>query len=170
MNTFDEIFFKDVFHTYYDKIFLGFYKRTNSYEIAQDLTQLTFIKFWNYRDSHDFNLSVEIQLFRKAKLIFIDWLRKQANERELMKTIKESGKINFEEIQIDLKNSLTHAVDQLPPMRKKVFLLSYFEGFSHKEIADKLNISIRTVDGHVLKALQQLRKILALIFILQNIN
>ncbi|UZJ66428.1 sigma-70 family RNA polymerase sigma factor [Sphingobacterium sp. KU25419] len=62
----------------------------------------------------------------------------------------------------DLKEELNLAIDKLPPARKKVFIMAYLEGYSHKEIAEELNISVKTVDAHVLKSLQQLRKLLAL--------
>jgi len=170
MDSFDEKFFKEVFHTYYDRIYTGFYRKTRSHEIAQDLSQATFIKFWKYRHGHDFALPVSVQLFRKAKLTLIDWLRKEANERALLEQLSIAPDIRFDAIDSELKDSLDQAISQLPPVRRKVFSMAYIDGLSHKEIAEQLQISVRTVDGHILKALKYLRKILALIYILQHIN
>ena len=165
----DERSFREVFHQYYDRIYTGFFKKTGSHEIAQDLTQQTFIKFWRYRESYTPELSMEIQLFRKGKLVFIDWLRKESKERELSQSLNDGYKIPVSDLSSDLKETLDKAIGQLSPVRKKVFQLAYIEGYSHKEIAEKLNVSVRTVETHIYKSLQQLRKVLALIFILFHI-
>ncbi|MGH2623820.1 MAG: RNA polymerase sigma factor [Sphingobacterium sp.] len=157
--------FREVFYKYYDRIYAGFFKRTGSHEIAQDLTQQTFIKFWRYRDSYTATLSLEVQLFRKGKLIFIDWLRKEAKDKQMIQSLSQ-GKIPVNELSLDLKDELHQAINQLSPMRKEVFNMAYIEGYSHKEIAEKLQISVRTVETHVYKSVKELRKILAFIFIL----
>jgi len=165
----DEQKFRAVFDKYYDRIYSGFLRKTQSHELAQDLTQQTFIKFWRYRDSYTAALTVEVQLFRKGKLIFIDWLRKEAKDRQMIDSLKQQGRIPLNELSVDLKDSLNQALDQLSPVRKEVFSLAYIEGYSHKEIAQRLNLSVRTVETHVYKSLQKLRKILALIFIMLNL-
>lgn len=165
----DEESFRAVFTKYYDRIYSGFYKKTGSYEVAQDLTQQTFIKFWRYRDSYSPELTVEIQLFRKGKLVFIDWLRKESKERQMIDSLKQQGKIPIDELSTDLKDSLQNAINGLSPVRKEVFNMAYIEGYSHKEIAEKLNVSIRTVETHIYKSVQQLRKILALIYIMLHL-
>ncbi len=165
----DEESFRAVFDKYYDRIYSGFLKKTQAHELAQDLTQQTFIKFWRYRESYTPELSVEIQLFRKGKLVFIDWLRKESKDRQMIDTLKQQNSIPLNELSNDLKDSLNKAIDQLSPVRKEVFSLAYIEGYSHKEIAQKLNVSVRTVETHVYKSLKQLRKVLALIYILFHI-
>ncbi|MGG5903813.1 RNA polymerase sigma factor [Sphingobacterium daejeonense] len=167
--SFDEFSFREVFYKYYERIYSGFFKKTQSHEIAQDLTQQTFIKFWHYRDTYNADLSIEVQLFRKGKLVFIDWLRKESKERQMLDNLKLENKIPINELSSDLKDSLDHAINNLSKVRKEVFKLAYIEGYSHKEIAEKLNISVRTVETHIYKAVQQLRKILALIYILLHL-
>lgn len=161
MEIFDEKYFRNIFDTYFDEIYSGFLYKTHNEETAQDLTQLTFIKFWEYRYSYSFELSPKIQLYRKAKLIFIDWLRKEAHQRKLMEEIKNITTGSYQNTKFELTDSLSKAIEKLPPTRQKVFMMAYVEGFSHKEIARMLNISVKTVDAHILKALHQLRKELA---------
>ncbi|MBL1408875.1 RNA polymerase sigma factor [Sphingobacterium faecale] len=165
----DEESFKEVFNKYYDRIYSGFYKKTQSYEVAQDLSQQTFIKFWKYRDTYTADLTIEIQLFRKGKLVFIDWLRKEAKERQLIDNLKRNETIPVNDLSLDMRDSLNHAISQLSTVRREVFKLAYIEGYSHKEIAEKMNISVRTVETHIYKSVQQLRKVLALIYILLHI-
>ncbi|MCU7693056.1 RNA polymerase sigma factor [Haoranjiania flava] len=166
---FDEVFFKEVFDTYFDKIFSAFRRKVTDTNVAQDLTQLTFLKFWEYRSTYTFELSTEIQLFRKAKLVFIDWLRKEAHQRKIMDEMKQISE-KMHSTKFELTDTLKIAIEQLPAMRKKVFSLAYIDGYSHKEIADQLNISTKTVDAHVLKALNQLRKLLAFYVIITYIS
>lgn len=161
MQVLTEAYFKEIFFAHYDKIFSGFFKRTGSESIAQDLTQITFIKIWEYRSSFNFELPVELQVNRKAKLVFIDWLRKEAYQRKLMHELKQHTLPVEKHDKFELTDRLQSALSELPPVRKKVFTMAYIDGFSHKDIADTLHISVKTVDNHISKALSQLRKILA---------
>ena len=73
----------------------------------------------------------------------------------------------------DIQAALQVALDKLPPKCREAFILCYFEDLSYKEIAQRMNISHRTVEVHVQKALKQLKKdfnilSLLLIFILHN--
>ena len=61
----------------------------------------------------------------------------------------------------DLRQSLDKSIEALPDRSREVFRLSYIEGLSHAEIAEKLGISVRTVDGHIYSALQSLRSSLS---------
>ena len=57
------------------------------------------------------------------------------------------------------------ALDQLPPKRRQIFEMSRFEGLSHKEIAEKLQIPLRTVEDHIYKTLTELRKVLMFVIL-----
>ena len=52
-----------------------------------------------------------------------------------------------------------------PPRRKQVFEMSRIEGLSHKEIAEKLQIPVRTVEDHIYKTLTELRKVLMFVIL-----
>ena len=87
----------------------------------------------------------------------------------MIDSLKQQEKIPIDELSTDLKDSLQNAINGLSPVRKEVFNMAYIEGYSHKEIAEKLNVSIRTVETHIYKSVQQLRKILALIYIMLHL-
>lgn len=57
-----------------------------------------------------------------------------------------------------MHEKILHTLNNLPPRRREVFILHRFKGLSHKEIADQLNISPKTVENHMVKALLFLRK------------
>ena len=158
------------------RIYAYFLNRTGDYLQSQELTQNTFIKIWEYRSSLSTQYNLETQLFRKAKLIYIDWLRLQATMRK-RKLAEESyaadkllseGK-DFSQVPVNsatLPEKLEKAIGHLPPMRQKVLRLSHIQGYAYKEIARELNISEKTVDNHIHKALKQLRQILSCILLI----
>lgn len=59
--------------------------------------------------------------------------------------------------QPEMHHALEQAIEQMAPVRKRVFKLSKVEGYSYKEIAEMLSISPKTVENHISQALKQLR-------------
>lgn len=74
----DQKRFNIVFEKYHRQIYGFVQKRTQSDYIAQEVTQLTFIKLWNQREKLDEELSILVQLFGMARQVMIDLLRKEA--------------------------------------------------------------------------------------------
>lgn len=165
MNELDERQFEELFYTYYDRVYAGLLAKQCAPHIAQELTQLTFVKVWEYRSSFSFSIPPDAQIFKKARQVFIDWLRKEAHQRKIMEELQHLSP-TFQPSKLELTDTLQKAVNQLPAMQKKVFWLAYAEGYPRSEIAAQLGISIKTVDRHLHKSLKQLRKTIAFITIL----
>ncbi len=152
--------FKAIYEKWKGKVFFYFLSKTKDEEVAKELTQLTFIKLWEYRSSVDTRLGTEQQIFQKARLIFIDHLRKLARERKeqaqdicaIQQEYYTPHKAYEESQTIQL------AIESLPKSRKQIFKLKYIQGYSYKEIAELLAISPKTVDNQLLKAIKQLRQ------------
>ncbi|WP_460686870.1 sigma-70 family RNA polymerase sigma factor [Niabella aquatica] len=166
----DTIVFSEVFYAYHQRVYYYVLSKTNSAYIAEETTQLTFIKLWDYRNSLDESLSLPIQIFRIAKTTCIDLLRKELNrERHLLAS---NGKKKYkndvlESLQAkELQVVLTSVVEQMPPVRRRVFTLSRFESRSNKEIAQMLSLSVRTVECHISMALKQLSHLFLPLFII----
>lgn len=158
----DKKAFNAFYWQYVDKLFSYFFKRTRSNFQAEELTQLTFIKFWEYRSSLNPELSPDMQLYYKARITHIDWLRKEASRRNLLSHIIGQNAHQSSNIQESSGKyeRARQALDKLPEMRKKVLTLFYLEGYNYKEIAAQLGISPKTVDNHIYQGITQLRKIL----------
>ena len=106
------------------------------------------------------------QLFQIAKTTLIDQIRKSVRERLRLQELRENA-VPTEAIpqyETDITSRITHALENLPPIRKKVFVLNRIQGLSYKEIGQELSISDRTVEKHISLALKQLRKLLHLFF------
>lgn len=170
MSGLNEHDFEEIFDQYFDLIYAGFFRRCKSHETSQDLTQITFIKLWTYRETVDPEIPMRIQLLRKAKLVFIDWLRQEAYVRERKKELKIEELTQLNELNFELRDQLEKALEQLPEVGKRVFKLAYIDGYKTKDIAAELNISVRTVENHLYRSVKKLRKILCLIIIYQQIQ
>lgn len=165
--------FERVYYTYCDKIYFYIFKQCGSEYIADEVAQCVFVRLWEKKLLLSLNHNLESQLFRMAKNIFIDELRKAAHQRRYIESLQIKYYLEGIEDKIDYKNELelifSH-VEKLPPKRKQVFLMSRIENFSYLEISVKLSISPRTVENHISLALKQLRRFLLLFIIAFYIN
>lgn len=140
------------------KVYAYFYRKTGSVYMAEELVQLTFIKLWNFRHTLNELIPLEAQLFTIARSSLLDFLRKQANQAKMLEAFKHETTAYVDpSYEFDHQKQIHGSLRILPPVRKKVFLLNRLEGFSNKEIAEKLEISIRTVEKHLSLAIKQLK-------------
>jgi len=163
----DENVFREVFATYSGKLYKHLLLKTKSEYLANEVTQITFIKLWKYRQSLSEEVHFSTQLFQIAKTTLIDELRKEERRKKnlknfsvddnIFKSVTNSNNNNLHEQ--DLQKALNHAIHKLPPVRKKVFQMSREGQLSSKEISITLSISIKTVNKHIQLALQALRPI-----------
>lgn len=154
--------FNEVYYAYHKKIYHFILRKTKSSFLAEEVTQLTFIKCWNYRASLDENLGIDIQLFRIARTTLVDQLRKNTAYQEKVIHVVNSYLIPQDELwnrmaEKELQQQLAKAMEEMPPMRRKVFEMSRFKGMSYQQIAHELSLSSRTVEAHIFQATRQLR-------------
>jgi RNA polymerase sigma-70 factor (ECF subfamily) len=134
---------------------------------AEDIVHDVFLKLW---DRQVFLLPVaEVRriLYVAVKNACIDQLRKLYHEHDYIDKYSLQLKIeelNFFEasdelfMQKDLMNLLLKKVDELPKRCQEIFRLSYIEGLKNSEIAKQLNLSVRTVENQLYRALLFLKK------------
>jgi len=160
----DHKVFNSIFEEWNRRVFYYFLQKTNDENTSQELTQQTFIKFWKYRSLLSCELTIDQQLFQKARQIFIDWLRKEATYRKYFSQNLNDADTSIlqNETSIDFRHSIENSLKSLPPKRRKVFELKHIYGYSYKEIAEFMGITVKTVDNHLLKATSQLKKVLNL--------
>ncbi|MFV0248329.1 MAG: RNA polymerase sigma factor [Tenacibaculum sp.] len=157
-------------HNAYKHFFLLYYKELCNYitavsgnkRIAEDIAQQTFIKIWDNKDQLFVQENkLKKYIFKIAYHVFIDLKRKKKKEFEFLESLKQEAYLDivdtntslFEEKLTKVKNE----IDKLPKQCKKILIMSKVEGLKYKEISDKLQISIKTVEVHMCKALKRLR-------------
>lgn len=153
--------FDYVFHYYYSGMVVFASKYVNDYEAAEDIVQSFFVKIWIKRDQLNITSNLKSYMFSSLKNSCIDYLRKQNLKDQAQGQLFEElkNRVDFRNLLIEseLRDQINQAIDKLSPVCKEVFLMNRFEGLKPAEIADKKNISIRTVEKHIGKALKKLR-------------
>lgn len=166
----DTSVFSEIFHEYHRKVYLYVLSKTNSEYIAEETTQITFIKLWDYRQQLDESEPVSKLIFHIARATCIDLFRKDAVRDRILKQEKppETATWNISEsVEVkELQQRIKRVVHNMPPVRRRVFELSRYEFKSYKEIAELLSLSVKTVENHMALAIKHLRKTLILLLLL----
>ena len=165
----DEFCFKKVFDQYHQKLYFFILYKTKSEYIAEEVVQMAFTKLWQCRETLQEEYTISTQLFRMATTILIDFLRKYNNKEavtarlDVVNIEKGVDSTNEKMRGAELQKKISEAVNELPPIRKQVFEMSREQGMTHREIAQTLSVSSKTVEGHIYKALKQIKKHISMV-------
>lgn len=130
---------------------------------AEEIVLDLFTHLWQHTDQIHITASLRAYLFRAVRNRALNRLRDNRFSYipfEELKTLlfcPESRQLEFDEIM----QLTVEAIDQLPDRCREVFLKSRNEELSNLEIADRMNISVKTVEAQITKALKHLRKTLS---------
>jgi RNA polymerase sigma factor (sigma-70 family) len=163
----DHATFIEVYELMHARVFRFFLKRVYFHDTAKDLTQQCFIKLWQYRGSLSPEHSLEKQLFITARGLLINHIKKEATQKKLKAGMVRQLPAEAEaggDLLLERTDELNKAIGGLPPVRKRVIILKTFYGRSNKEIAQQLQISVKTVEDHVTKAFRHIRQVIAFFF------
>jgi len=159
----DKKTFDYIYNKYNQRIFCFALSFLKSKEDAYDIIHDVFIKIWESRATIKKEKNFESFIFTITRNTVLSLFRKRASEKEYLNHIgfiTTSNSIGTEEASnYDfLEEKINYYISQLPPKRQKIFLLSRKSGLSNKKIAQQLNISEKTVEDHLSKALASLKK------------
>lgn len=165
MRSGDDIALKLIYNKYWNHLFNSAYNILRDQQACEDIIQDVFINLWNKRELIEIKVSLKSYLFASTRYEVYRQVR-LGNVREdifdhvheRMTTATEYGNIEHRE----LLSQINSIVDNLSAKCKEVYKLSREEQLSHKEIASQLDISTKTVENHLNKALRQLRTSLGL--------
>ncbi len=168
INQSDAQAFKNLYHKYASMLYAFLWRKTGNVDLAKDLVQEVFIRTWNNREKLNPDMKVKSYLYRIAGNLAIDHLRYKTLHPTAAIEDNFSGRLYTINENFDVEPKIREAVNGLPETQRKIFYLSRFEGLKHKEIAELLGISIKTVESNMSKALKKLREVLRylLVFIL----
>lgn len=158
----DEEAFTSLYHRYCNKVykFCSLYFTNNS--SAEEVVQEVFIKLWDIRSYVNENENLEGLLFIITRNMVFDNTRKNFNESfyqiSILAAYDKAYDIEEELHAKDLKVYIDRLVNELTPRQKEIFCMSRYEHLSYKEIAEKLNITPKTVERHINDALKYLKK------------
>ncbi len=157
----DQTALEKLFMQYHKYLVVIAYQYLSDDHLAKDVTQDVFYDLWNRRDRIEVTGSVKYYLRQAVINRSLAKMRKDKNMSfqdgsKLPETRKVQGVDKAYDHQ-ELEELIQEAVDKLPEKCRAIFKLSRFEGLSHKEIAARLDISTKTIENQMTKALKSIR-------------
>ena len=158
----DEDAFCELYATYKNRLIYFAMRFLKSREYAEDVFQDAFTVVWQSRRFINPDASFSSYLYTIMRNRILNQLRTAANEEKLKESILSQALDYTEdtkrEVMLnDLKSLISHALQQLTPRQREIFEMSREAQLSHKEIADKLGISVNTVQEHISISLKLIR-------------
>ena len=158
--------FDALFKLYHNKILVFITHYIGCEDDAKDITQEVLYTIWEKREAIRTNINGYV--FMVARNACLDYLQKKKQLLSLEDDfVQKQAWIQYVSladdaaaslIEHELENQIEKSIHQLPEKCRQVFILSKVEGYQQSEIAKKMNISLKTVEAHMTKALKHLRK------------
>ena len=157
----DETAFRQLFDVYYKYLTVTAYHYLHESEKAKDMAQDAFVELWNRKDNLQINSGLKSYL-------------RQTVVNKCLNYLKREKRLNFSETAdlpdapiapiaqqeleaADMQQVIQTAIDRLPDRCRIIFCMSRFEEKTHKEIAQALGISTKTIETQMTRALRSLR-------------
>ena len=174
----NEAAFELVFKTHYKNLYVYALTMLKDEDEAEETVQQVFFKLWERSEQLNIDGPVAAYLYRAVHNESLNFLKhqkvKESHRLHVAYSMKNKSEQPQEKIlSKELENKFKDALNELPEQCRTVFQLSRFENLKYKEIAEKLQISVKTVENHMGKALKLLRihliDFLSLLFLLINL-
>lgn len=159
----DKASFEALFHQNYRAMCMYAQNFVRDIDVVEDIVHDIFINLWEKRDSIEEEKSIKSYLFRSVHNRCLNYIRdtKKFVDSEEFDKQSEIVSINYNEGSYEtaeLESQIQEAINSLPEKCREVFIKSRFEELKYSEIAEILNISIKTVENQISKALKILRE------------
>jgi RNA polymerase sigma-70 factor (family 1) len=154
--------FSAIFISYYRNLVLFASNYTHDTESAEEIVQDVFVKIWEEHEVINIKVSLKSYLLKSVRNKCIDWIR----QVEVRRKYKEECSYTLLTYDFNTDNyvinseleSLIHAaLKKLPREIEEAYRMNRYEGLKYHEIAEKLNVSVRTIEDRIGKALCLLR-------------
>ncbi len=156
--------FEKLFKTYFKPLTAFAYKFVNDIDDAKSIVHDVFLKLWEKRDEINMQKAVKSYLYTSVNNRSLNYIRdnKKFNRDENIVKNQSSLYPNAEdELEAsEVQKKIDTVLNNLNPKVKRIFELSRYEGKKYKEIAEEMNLSVKTVETHMSTALKELRKYL----------
>ena len=155
-----------LFRQYYATMCQAAYKILPDEHIIEDLVQDVFYEIWKKRKTLKIKSSIVAYLRKATRNKTLNYIRDQKIDFRNAPPKEDLRSEDISTIQTlmadDLQVEIDQAIDSLPPRCRLVFVLNRFEELSYQEIAEQLDISVKTVENQISKALKSLKKSLGI--------
>ena len=160
----DESAFQAIFHEFYVPVCKAVQRFIRDKGIVEDLAQDIFVRLWERREQISITSSLGAYLHRMAVNEALTYIRRQKKfqTNDIADTDIKAEQHSSDEVMVgnELKDNISAAISQLPPRCQMIFKTSRYEQMTYKQIGEKLDISVKTVENQMGKALKILRGLL----------
>lgn len=158
----DKKAFERIFNAYYHQVYHFALSTLYEKTFAEDITQSVFVALWQHRESIDADKKIAAYIYTIAK----NQVYRQTEKILIHNRYKEyvqNMPVLYEDLESNLDNKflariIDDLIQELPPARRTIFLLSRKENLSNCEIAEKLSISTKTVETQIRRSILFLKK------------
>lgn len=164
--TLDEATYELLFRSNFKGLCYFALKYVKDFETAKEIVQDAFVMLWEKKAGMDTDRSVKAYLTTAIHNKCNNWLRDNrkfnADMLSLENLVQPDGYTQYDKlVEVELTDDIHKAISELPEKCRQIFLMSRNDNLKYHEIADKLEISVKTVETQMSKALQHMRLRLA---------
>lgn len=158
----DKLAFDQLFRQYYTPLVRFCFRFVADIDIASEIVQDLFVKLWTNRESLKISGDFKSYMMKSVHNATITYINKERAHAETnLRVFGSEGEAAdpSEELQGNhLEAAYRRIIDAMPEKRREVFTLSRFDGLKYSEIAERLQISLKTVEAHMSAAIKQLKE------------
>lgn len=158
--------FEDLFGQYYPMLLA--YAKGLVGDDAEDIVEDVFVELWQHQDRMEVGQRIQAWLYRAVYTRSLNVLKHRHVTASYLSAVESINYQRMSHLDLyspqeyveneDLRVRLDEAIGELPEKCREVFRLSYMFGMRNREIAEALDISVKTVEAHMYKALKHLRE------------
>jgi RNA polymerase sigma-70 factor (ECF subfamily) len=158
----DESALTELYNRFWQALFVSAYNVLKDKELCEDIIQDIFMNIWHNREKLEINISLKGYMYACARYQVFNQFKKNKDKIhvELFQEIDKRFQHSTPETLLmheELVQQINAIIETLPEKCQQVYKLSREEQLTHKEIAERLNISTKTVENHITKALHVIR-------------
>lgn len=153
--------FNRLFRSFYKPLYFYVFRITGESEASKDILQDVFSQLWKERNNLPIRYSLNGYLYRMARNKSLNYIQQKKREdlrnKDYRNTLLHSIDSENQADRKELLRLVDQQVSEFPSRQKQVFLLSRQQGLTHREIAEHLNLSPKTVESLIYRSLRRLK-------------
>ena len=149
-----------LYSRYWQRLFMAAYNVLKNKSACEDIVQEAFVQIWQRRQQLNIQTSLEAYLFSMIRYSVFRYIKKEQAHSQVFENLHERvHSITPEDIIVEknIRSQVAVVVNSLPQKCREVYILSREEHLTHHEIANRLNISTKTVENQITLALKKIR-------------
>ena len=150
--------FSEYYHSYYRQLCLHALHFMSDTDEAEDIVQETFVNLWDKREQLGTIKSVKAYLYTAVRNNCLTRIRDAKPTTPIDEGFMDESLTEDEQMErAEMEARIWRLIDELPERRRGIFLMAKRDGLRYKEIAEQTGLTVKSVENHVLRAMQSLR-------------